>query len=244
MKKFGLLCLALVLALGAVGVGYAMWTDTIWIDGTVQTGSVSLGIEADSYAEVNSCPASEYAATPDRNWSGWVYTIGVEGCPPNYRFATRPCTDKDVAWVTFTAMQADGTVILNPSAPGAPVIERLKVTIHNAYPHYLAWITFHIYNAGTIPLHIQPAVIDQDPFLLIQYNNGVFQLEPGVPHEISMYVGVVQHQGYFADENDPSSYVVDDPAMPLLPMNAGRGEDGDPPALEFTITIEGVQWAE
>ena len=41
MKKIGLLCLALVLALGALGVGFATWTDTLYIDGTVNTGTVS-----------------------------------------------------------------------------------------------------------------------------------------------------------------------------------------------------------
>ena len=40
MKKIGLLCLALVLALGALGVGYASWTDTITISGTNSTISV------------------------------------------------------------------------------------------------------------------------------------------------------------------------------------------------------------
>jgi hypothetical protein len=44
-KKIGLLALALVLALGALGVGYASWTDTIFINGTVETGSVELEIK-------------------------------------------------------------------------------------------------------------------------------------------------------------------------------------------------------
>jgi hypothetical protein len=44
MKKIGLLALAVVMALGALGVGYAAWTDTIFIDGTVNTGSVDLNI--------------------------------------------------------------------------------------------------------------------------------------------------------------------------------------------------------
>ena len=43
MKKIGLLCLALVLALGALGVGYASWNDTIFVTGTVNTGTVELG---------------------------------------------------------------------------------------------------------------------------------------------------------------------------------------------------------
>jgi len=44
MKKIGLLCLALVLALGTLGVGYAMWSDEVIIEGTVDTGTLRLGI--------------------------------------------------------------------------------------------------------------------------------------------------------------------------------------------------------
>jgi len=44
MKKIGLISLALVLAVGGLGIGYAAWTDTITIDGTVNTGSVDLEI--------------------------------------------------------------------------------------------------------------------------------------------------------------------------------------------------------
>jgi hypothetical protein len=244
MKRFGLLCLVLVLALGSIGVGYAMWSDTISIDGTVSTGSVCLGIVPGTWAEINTCPASEFAAFPDRNWSNWIYAPGSESCPPNYTFGlVRPCTNKDVAYVTFVAMQADGTVIPNPEAPEAPIVEKLKVIVHNAYPHWYGRITFDFYNCGTIPLHFKPLVIDQSPFLLIEYNNGVEQLEPGVSHEVSFRIGVVQHRGYFANINDPSSYVVDDPGEEPLPMNAGRGGPNDPPALSFTIVITGVQWA-
>jgi len=41
MKKIGLLSLALVLALGTLGIGYAAWTDTVYIEGDVTTGSVA-----------------------------------------------------------------------------------------------------------------------------------------------------------------------------------------------------------
>jgi len=43
MKRIGLISLALVLALGALGVGYAAWTKTITVEGTVDTGSLSIG---------------------------------------------------------------------------------------------------------------------------------------------------------------------------------------------------------
>ena len=46
MKKIGLLCLALVLALGALGVGYAMWDDTLQIEGEVNTGELSVIFES------------------------------------------------------------------------------------------------------------------------------------------------------------------------------------------------------
>lgn len=42
MKKIGLLSLALVLALGTLGVAYAAWTDTITIEGTVNTGTLNI----------------------------------------------------------------------------------------------------------------------------------------------------------------------------------------------------------
>jgi len=41
MKKIVILCLALVLVLGTMGVGYAMWDKTLFIDGTVNTGEVN-----------------------------------------------------------------------------------------------------------------------------------------------------------------------------------------------------------
>jgi len=41
MKKIGLLVLALVFALGSLGVGYAMWDKTLEVTGTVNTGEVN-----------------------------------------------------------------------------------------------------------------------------------------------------------------------------------------------------------
>jgi hypothetical protein len=41
MKKIGLICLALVLALGTLGVGFALWSDSLYLEGTVETGTVN-----------------------------------------------------------------------------------------------------------------------------------------------------------------------------------------------------------
>jgi hypothetical protein len=45
VKKLGLIALAVVMALGAMGVGYAYWFDTFKINGTVTTGSLVVGIK-------------------------------------------------------------------------------------------------------------------------------------------------------------------------------------------------------
>lgn len=45
MKKIGLLVLALVMALGALGVGYAAWTSSVSVNATVATGNVLIGIK-------------------------------------------------------------------------------------------------------------------------------------------------------------------------------------------------------
>lgn len=48
MKKIGLICLAVVLAVGLLGVGYAHWDDQLYINGTVQAGEFIFGILKDS----------------------------------------------------------------------------------------------------------------------------------------------------------------------------------------------------
>ena len=42
MKKIGLLCLALIIALGTMGAGFAWWTDPLFVNGTVNTGTVAV----------------------------------------------------------------------------------------------------------------------------------------------------------------------------------------------------------
>jgi hypothetical protein len=44
LKRMGLLALALVLALGALGVAYAAWTDSVYINSAVETGTLDADI--------------------------------------------------------------------------------------------------------------------------------------------------------------------------------------------------------
>ena len=62
MKKIGLICLALVLALGTIGVGYALWSDTLFLEGTVGTGNIGLEWSQD-------IPYDDEAPDKDVSWA-------------------------------------------------------------------------------------------------------------------------------------------------------------------------------
>lgn len=49
MKKIGLLCLALVLALGTMGAGLAYWTETLTIGGSVATGNLDAEFSSSTF---------------------------------------------------------------------------------------------------------------------------------------------------------------------------------------------------
>jgi hypothetical protein len=206
MKKLGLLIIALVLALGTLGVGYARWSDNISIRGTVESGEVCFSIRDLSWEEVGGCP--------DKNWGDWVYDGFSTSCPFGYHFEDiGPAPEgKCPATVSFTPhYDADGNV------------DSLQVTVDNAYPYFLGDISFYVCNCGTIPIVIQAPIIQQDPFLLIEYGDNIGrQIHTGQCVEISFLVGVTQHAN-------------NDPAQDMIEMNS---------SYSFTISIEAVQWNE
>jgi hypothetical protein len=59
LKRIGLLAIALVLALGALGVAYAAWSDTITVTGTVYTGTIGFDIRGVSSTYVYKVPDAE-----------------------------------------------------------------------------------------------------------------------------------------------------------------------------------------
>lgn len=72
-----MLALALVIALGAMGVGYAAWTDTIYIEGVVYTGSLDADISGVSSTFVYKVPVPD---TDPVEWDIQVdYVYGDSG---------------------------------------------------------------------------------------------------------------------------------------------------------------------
>ena len=136
MKKFGILCLALVMALGALGVGYAAWTDTVFITGTVSTGEACVEFVP---RLASSDPCTNPANPGDPNWVSLDETAG----PCFSGGLTYPIEPKDVACTTVTKT-ADDTV---------------EVVITNGYPCYAVEVTLHAENCGTVPMIAKAVVL-------------------------------------------------------------------------------------
>jgi hypothetical protein len=65
MKKIGLLLLALVVALGSLGVGYALWTQSLTVYGTANTGYLSASFNPDVRFQSVPYTTSSFTITSD-----------------------------------------------------------------------------------------------------------------------------------------------------------------------------------
>jgi predicted ribosomally synthesized peptide with SipW-like signal peptide len=130
MKKIAVICLALVLALGGLGVAYAAWTDTVEISGPVTAGEVSW--EFDDPLNPGTPRITDDDHGPD------------PVAPPGSNEE-----GKDVAWKEFNFVDSD--------ADGDKDV--LEITVHNAYPWYTNHMSFWLHNNGTIPIKLDYVVI-------------------------------------------------------------------------------------
>jgi hypothetical protein len=143
-KKLGLLALALVLATGAMGLGYASWIDTLYISGTVNTGTVCVDIGSTTLDD-------ELPAPPP-----YVVGVGAPGADtvcklPGYGFQRSPNlldTEKNVGWATVE--EKDPIPDTDPDT----LYKRLQLDLHNVYPCYYNHLDFWLHGCGTIPARI------------------------------------------------------------------------------------------
>jgi len=129
MKKIGIIALTLVLALGSLGVGYAHWSDQLYVEGTVKGGELMVGFTEILLNETHVDPT-----TGDK-------------VPGEY-------LDKDVGEVTYVLEGRRECV-----HTGKYGYEGVLVTITDAYPCYQAHITFVVENLGTIPVIFEGVTI-------------------------------------------------------------------------------------
>jgi len=134
--KIGALFLVSLLALAGVGVGYASWTDTLWIDGFYSTGSVGWKITDNSATYVwkvydcDGCDGPDHEILVDYNSKSWTEAV-------NYvKTLYYPCCKIQYAAAAETAIVDDHTG---------------KIMIDNLFPDLEFIADFTIEYFGTIP---------------------------------------------------------------------------------------------
>jgi len=163
MKKIGLLCLALVLALGALGVGYAAWTDTITIEGTVNTGSVDINVEYYSGTDIYKNLTTEEMVT--------VHWVKDAAGSIKWSSGQPPTNGLLVAWAAAAPGKADDTVL---------------VTYNGTFPCQALVADIIVHYEGTIPAMVTAEIDTDDPWLEDLWNAGdagvygaLFNMESG-----------------------------------------------------------------
>jgi hypothetical protein len=177
MKKIGLLSLALILALGTLGVGYAMWTDTVTVTGTVHTGTVQVGILD---VGTNDPGPGQYFLPDEPLQDGFSFDPLVQPVdpwqgPPFYYLG-----DKDVASCNSYNI-GDVKCICNDVGYYAAVSE----VVDHAYPFYAPTMHLQIASCGTVPVKIDSVemidVVDPDGVLeCIVWGWEIYPPEAGV----------------------------------------------------------------
>ena len=138
MKKTGLICLVLLLALGALGVGYATWSQTLTITETVNTGKFCMEF-MEPVSLLDELGPPPLFPTDDPDWNA------------EENFANVHQVNKNVAW---------GEIELTDPFED-PHYAGILVTLHDVYPGYYNHAYYIIHNCGTIPA-VLPVVIVKD----------------------------------------------------------------------------------
>lgn len=224
MKKIGLLCLALVLALGSLGVAYAGWTDTITIDGTVNTGNVDIDIVAFSGTWVYKVPDAP-------NELVWQHGWGTAGDRP-----TPPANGTLISYAetTFIGLDPDGT--------GS---DYAIVEFDNLFPSTLFFVDFLVHYNGSIPA-IVTAEISGDPWIEALWNAGhayyaVYESDENGTFDPANLIEPPQ-QVHYCEYYIVKLFIhlpqITEPGVPFT-QAALEGLDGS-----FTATLNAIQWNE
>ena len=153
MKKIGLLSLALVLALGALGVGYASWTDTIFLEGKVCTGSVEL--------EIIDCSNT------------WIWKMEGDGIFVEKSWDSMlPEDEEPIPPGVPSPLEGSVALVAWADADDTSTAERKEITVNfgNAFPCANLTADFLVHYAGSVPAMVDVELTgwtDANP------NNGV-----------------------------------------------------------------------
>ena len=135
--------MALVMALGLGGVAYAGWTDTVTIDGTVNTGDVDLVVEDYSGTYVWKISTGDEIFVEE----GWMSAIGD---PANIT----DVVDAFPNWVTAGDPGSAGIDPVGSATAAFKADDEITVTFDNMFPCIDFTADFLLHYAGSIPVKV------------------------------------------------------------------------------------------
>jgi hypothetical protein len=200
MKKIGLICLALVLALGALGVGYALWYQDVIISGSVDTGYVCAHLmgqksndpgepgSVTGYYSGNLDPAHGHQPFSNSYWSG----IGSVD-PASWSWVGDDY-GKNVAACNCTINQC--------------TLDELTFTIVDGYPSYGPDVAFVVQNCGTIPVKISSIKLTS-----VTTPNGTYTKDIDVDANYNTTAYMVDNYGNVTPQTAPVGNAAWDPGF-------------------------------
>ena len=119
------------MALGSLGVAYAMWFDTVTISGPVSTGSLQwIFTGPDDQISDDPAPGGPpYTGVP---------AIFIDNTITTGNWLTYANGTKNVGWTDVVRVDD----------------HNVSVTLNNVYPSYAVTVQTHAYNAGTVPVKL------------------------------------------------------------------------------------------
>lgn len=214
LRKIGIICLTLVIALSSVGFSYAKWSESLSISGTANTGQVDW--------EFTKCSLKDEHAPPpyvpkQSGWCDWTCRDGFAGPLPWFWRL-----DKNVGWGEYELVDTDAD----------EDFDTLKLALHNVYPSYFNGVSdLWAHNNGSVPIVVQKVVINgieitQEPVPVIQLD-----LSGDGKDDIEIW-----WKDGFGTRIDPGKDIEMGLWFHCL-QDAPQGA-----SLSFTISIVAVQW--
>ncbi len=212
MQQLAAVSLA-VIALAA----FAMWSESLTLNATVETGELDWEFVPGTLIYLDACglePGHGFFKGNDWNASYYPMPGAVQ-------------LDKDVGCTEVWFLDTDGD----------GDFDKMEVVLHNVYPWYYTHIAFKVHNDGTIPLKIWKVVIDG----LEYYKLNEQELEQGVELDLNSDgfpdVTVWWGDNFGVQLHPCRSADISFDITVLQP--APEGEE-----LKFTVGLVAVQWNE
>lgn len=211
--KFGVLALALVLALGGLGVGYASWTDTVVVEESVTTGTFCIQAEQGTL-EVSDELGFKLPPFTGNDHPDKTCDIGIE----NIGFVDPP---KSVAWGEAVWIDED----------------EIEITLHDVYPCYYNHFDFWVENCGTIPGILDEVILYDGTTSQVLTVDGLYTMDLNNNEHADFEIYWGNHLG---DQLDPGKKWNISFGMHFIQDDVGPDMQGQ--SYTFTITLHFVQW--